>query len=106
MGLALDAAKELAGSCDVRVVSMPSWELFERQDEEYRDSVFPPSVRARVVVEQAVRQGWERYVGASGGVLCMESFGVSAPLKDVEEHFGFTVENVVALAKAQLADKK
>jgi transketolase len=107
VALCLEAYQRLtADGVAARVVSMPSWELFERQDGEYRDSVFPPSVRARVAVEQAVRQGWERYVGASGGVLCMESFGASAPLEDVEEHFGFTVENVVALAKAQMADQK
>jgi transketolase len=107
VALCLEAYQRLtADGVAARVVSMPSWELFERQDGEYRDSVFPPSVRARVAVEQAVRQGWERYVGASGGVLCMESFGASAPLEDVEEHFGFTVENVVALAKAQMADQQ
>ncbi|UCC84125.1 MAG: transketolase [Gemmatimonadota bacterium] len=86
----------------VRLVSMPSWELFERQDEEYRESVLPPAVVARVAVEQAVAQGWERYVGIGGAIVGMETFGASAPIKDVQKHFGFTVDNVVAAAKAQI----
>jgi transketolase len=85
-----------------RLVSMPSWGLFERQDEKYRVSVLPPAVVARVAVEQAVVQGWDRYVGPGGAVIGMETFGASAPLKDVQRHFGFTADNVVAAAKAQL----
>ncbi len=85
-----------------RLVSMPSWELFERQDERYRESVLPPAVTARVAVEQAVAQGWERYVGLGGAVIGMETFGASAPIKDVQSHFGFTVDNVVAAARAQI----
>ncbi len=85
-----------------RVVSMPSWELFERQDRKYRESVLPSSVKARVAVEQAVRQGWDRYVGPSGTVICMETFGASAPIQDVQGHFDFTSEHVVAVAKQQL----
>jgi transketolase len=85
-----------------RVVSMPSWELFERQDQAYRDSVLPPDVTARVSVEMATTFGWSRYVGTSGQSIGMHTFGASAPLKDLQKHFGFTVENVVTAAKQQL----
>jgi transketolase len=85
-----------------RVVSMPSWELFDRQPPEYRDAVLPPSVRARVAVEQASTLGWERYVGASGTVLGMKTFGASAPLKELQRKFGFEPARVVAAAKQQL----
>ncbi len=86
-----------------RVVSMPSWELFERQSQGYRDSVLPPSVTARVAVEQASTLGWSRYVGMHGAILAMNTFGASAPLKVLQQQFGFTRENVVEAAKAQLA---
>jgi transketolase len=86
-----------------RLVSMPSWELFEDQDAGYRDSVLPPGVTARVAVEAGIRQGWERYLGPRGRFVGMSSFGASAPLKDVMRHFGFTVENVVDQAKAAAA---
>lgn len=86
-----------------RVVSMPSWEIFERQDAKYRDEVLPPAVLARVSVEQASPFGWARYVGAQGASIAMMSFGASAPLKDLLKKFGFTVENVVAAAKQQIA---
>ena len=89
-----------------RVVSMPSWELFERQPEEYRQSVLPPSVRARVAVEQASTLGWCRYVGMDGAILGMKTFGASAPLKVLQEEFGFTAGHVVEAAKAQLAKVK
>ncbi|MGY2378450.1 transketolase [Pseudomonas sp. SDO524_S393] len=85
-----------------QVVSMPSWELFEDQDPAYRDSVLPPSVKARVVVEQAGPLGWDRYVGQTGAKVVMNSFGASAPLAKLQEQFGFTVENVVKQAKAQI----
>ena len=88
------------------VVSMPCWELFEHQDQSYRDSVLPPSVRARVAVEMASTFGWERYVGLDGRIVGMRSFGASAPLKDLLKHFGFTVEAVVAAAKDVLARAK
>ena len=68
---------------------MPSWELFDDQPAEYRDSVLPPSVTARVAVEQASTLGWERYVGASGHVIGMKTFGASAPLKELQKKFGF-----------------
>ena len=89
-----------------RVVSMPSWELFEQQSQEYRDSVLPPSVTARVAVEQASKLGWARYAGTNGAILGMNTFGASAPLKVLQKQFGFTKENVVEAAKAQLARAK
>jgi transketolase len=89
-----------------RVVSMPSWELFEQQDEGYRDQVLPPSVTRRVVVEQASVIGWDRYAGTKGDIIGMKTFGASAPLKDLLNKFGFTPEHVYAAAKAQLARKE
>ena len=85
-----------------RVVSMPSWDLFERQDKAYRDEVLPPSVRARVAVEQASVFGWERYTGIDGARIGMHSFGSSAPLKELEKIFGFTPEAVMTAALAQI----
>ncbi len=85
-----------------RVVSMPSWELFERQDAAYKESVFPASVTARVSVEMASMFGWERYVGSKGKIIGMRTFGASAPLKDVLKKFGFETNNVVAAAKEVL----
>ena len=86
-----------------RVVSMPSWELFEKQPAEYRESVLPPSVVARVSVEQAVTFGWCRYVGTTGHSIGMQTFGASAPLKELQKKFGFTPDKVVAAAKEQIA---
>jgi transketolase len=86
-----------------RVVSMPSFELFEQQSQDERDSVIPPEVTARVAVEQAATLGWGRYLGRSGEMIGMKTFGVSAPLKEVQRKFGFTPENVVAVAKQQVA---
>ena len=85
-----------------RVVSMPSWELFERQEQAYRDTVLPPSITARVGVEQASVFGWDRYVGFQGQMIGMTSFGASAPLKELVKKFGFTVENVAQAARDQL----
>jgi transketolase len=81
-----------------RVVSMPSWELFDDQTAEYRDTVLPPSVTARVAVEQASSLGWERYVGTRGRVIGMSTFGASAPLKELQKKFGFEPERVIAAA--------
>ncbi|MGO9006648.1 MAG: transketolase [Beijerinckiaceae bacterium] len=86
-----------------RVVSMPSWELFEQQDQAYRDSVLPPEVTARVSVEAGSVIGWDRYVGATGSRIGMRTFGASAPLRDLMTKFGFTPENILAAAKQQLA---
>ena len=85
-----------------RVVSMPSWEIFEHQSEAYQDSVLPPKVKARVAIEQASTLGWERYVGRSGEVIGMKTFGASAPLKELQRKFGFEPDQVVAAAKKQL----
>jgi len=92
------AAEGIAG----RVVSMPSWELFEQQDQTYRDAVLPQGIRARVSVEAASTLGWERYVGASGAMIGMHTFGASAPYKDLLLKFGFTVEKVVEAARQQI----
>ena len=81
-----------------RVVSMPSWELFDEQPAEYRDAVLPPSVTARIAVEQGAALGWERYVGAKGRMIGMRSFGASAPIADLQRHFGFTPEAIVTAA--------
>jgi transketolase len=86
----------------VRVVSMPSWELFERQDEAYREHVLPDAVTARVSVEAAAL-GWDRYVGRHGAIIAMRSFGLSAPGAVVQENFGFDVAHVLAAARQQLA---
>jgi transketolase len=85
-----------------RVVSMPCWELFESQPMEYRTSVIPPAVTARVAVEQAAAFGWHQYVGPTGQIIAMNTFGASAPLKELQKKFGFSVEAVVAAAKKQL----
>jgi transketolase len=82
-----------------RVVSMPSWDIFEHQPQSYRESVLPPTVTARVAVEQGSVLGWERYVGASGRVIGMKTFGASAPLKELQKKFGFEPERIVATAK-------
>ena len=107
VSLCLMAFEQLAKEgIQARVVSMPSWELFDRQDQAYRDSVLPPSVKARVSVEMGSTFGWERYIGMTGSSIGMRSFGASAPLKDLQKHFGFTVENIVAEAKAQVQTAK
>jgi transketolase len=85
-----------------RVVSMPSWELFDDQPRAYRDSVLPPEVTARVSVEKASTFGWARYVGATGQSIGMHSFGASAPLKELVKKFGFTLEHVVGAARDQV----
>jgi transketolase len=85
-----------------RVVSMPSWDIFECQTQEYRDSVLPPNVTARVAIEQASAFGWERYVGPTGHVIGMKTFGASAPFKELQKEFGFDPARIVAAAKEQL----
>jgi transketolase len=87
----------------VRCVSMPSWELFESLPQAERDAVLPPSITARLAVETGVLQGWERYLGAHGEMLCVERFGASAPAAVVLREYGFSVDNVCARAKAVLA---
>ncbi|MCL2428074.1 MAG: transketolase [Alphaproteobacteria bacterium] len=101
--LCIDAYEKLtAEGVRVRVVSMPSWDIFERQDEAYRRSIFPEQVRARVAVEQAATLGWDRYAGSDGRIVGMHTFGASAPIKALLEHFGFTAETVLAAARDQL----
>ena len=103
IGLAAQAYEELAAEgIKARVVSMPSWELFERQPQEYRDSVLPPDVTARVAIEYASTFGWERYVGLTGAIVAMHTFGASAPLKELQTKFGFTPDKIVEAAKAQI----
>jgi transketolase len=104
VSLCMAARETLAAEgISARVVSMPSWELFDDQDQEWRDSVLPPSIAARVTVEEASPIGWDRYAGRTGIVLGMRSFGMSAPIAVVAEHFGFTVERVVEAAKQAIA---
>ena len=103
LSLCVDAYEKLKGEgVKARVVSMPSWELFEQQDAAYKASVFPPEVTARVAVEMAVPFGWERYTGAKGKLLGMRRLGASAPLKDLLKKFGFSVDDVVAAAREAL----
>jgi transketolase len=89
-----------------RVVSMPSWDLFEKQDKAYRDGVLPPGIKARVTVEQGSVIGWDRYAGASGKIIGMHTFGSSAPLKDLLTKFGFTADKVLAAALRQIEQTK
>ncbi len=104
--LAVEAhEKLLAEGIRSRVVSMPSWEIFDHQTEEYRNSVLPPNVTARVAVEQASTLGWERYIGPSGHVIGMKTFGASAPLKELQRKYGFEPDQVIAAAKKQLGWK-
>jgi transketolase len=98
VSLALAAAKELAKDRVVRVVSMPSWDLFEKQDEAYRRQVLPPDCGARLAIEAGSGMGWEKYVGDRGRVLAVNRYGASAPYKVIAEKLGFTTDNVVKLA--------
>ena len=101
--LCVDAHEKLAAEgIHARVVSMPSWELFDKQSQAYKDEVLPPEVIARVAVEQASTFGWERYTGASGEIIGMRTFGVSAPLRELQKKFGFVPDRIIAAAKAQL----
>jgi transketolase len=103
VGLIAQAADTLRGDgVAVRVVSMPSWDLFEAQPASYREEVLPPAVTKRLAVEAGATQGWDRYVGASGDVLGIDHFGASAPAEVLLKEFGFTVDNVVKRAKALL----
>jgi transketolase len=106
VGLAVGAYEKLVEEgIHARVVSFPSWELFEAQPEEYRHSVLPPHVTARVSVEQASTIGWDRYIGSSGAAIGMHTFGASAPMAALLKKFGFTPEAVVAEARKQAGRK-
>ena len=103
VALAIAAHEQLAeDGVRTRVVSLPSWHMFDRQTEEYRQSVLPPEITARVSVEEASTLGWERYVGSAGAVIGMHTFGSSAPLKDVTGEFGFTPERVAETVRGLL----
>ena len=103
LAMTVDAYEQLtADGVRARVVSMPSMQLFDQQPPAYRDEVLPPSVTARVAVEKASPFGWDRWVGHTGTVIGMSTFGESAPMKVLQAKFGFTTENIVAKARAQL----
>jgi len=103
LSLAVEAHEKLiSGGISSRVVSMASWEIFDCQAQEYRDSVLPPKITARVAIEQASTFGWERYVGAGGRVIGMRTFGASAPLKELQKKFGFEPDQVIATVKQLL----
>ena len=103
VGITLKATDKLeAEGIKVRVVSFPSWELFDRQPKEYRNSVIPPNIKARISVEAGVKQGWEKYTGDYGEAVSIEKFGASAPLNVLMEKYGFTPENIVETAKRML----
>ena len=98
--ICIEAYEKLtADGIKARVVSMPSFELFDQQTETYRNQVLPPNVTARVAVEAGIQQGWEKYLGSYGVFVGMSSFGASAPYELLYEHFGITVENVLKVAK-------
>jgi transketolase len=106
VSLCIDAYEKLkTEGIPARVVSMPCWEIFDRQDAAYKESVLPSSITARVSVEMASTFGWERYVGLKGRKVGMHRFGASAPLKDLLKFFGFTVDVVVAEARKAIAEK-
>ncbi len=103
VGLAMQAREQLnASGTPTRVVSMPCWEFFDAQPQKYRDEVLPPKVTARLAIEAGVSQGWHKYTGDKGDTLCVDKFGTSAPAEDVFRDYGFTVENLVRLAKSLL----
>ena len=100
LSLCVGAYEKLtAEGIKARVVSLPSWELFDAQPQAYRDSVLPPDVTRRVAVELGIDQGWCKYIGRCGRFLGMTSYGASAPVGVLLKHYGFTVENLVKLAK-------
>ena len=103
VAMTVEAYEQLtADGIRARVVSMPSMELFDKQPQSYRDEVLPASVTARVSVEKGTTFGWDRWVGPAGAIIGMSTFGASAPMKVLQAKFGFTPENVVAAARAQL----
>ena len=104
VGVCLAAEERLsADGKKVRVVSMPSWELFDQQDQAYRDSVLPPTLTARVAVEAGIEQGWQKYLGTAGRFVGLSGFGASAPAEELYEHFGITAENVARVANEVMA---
>jgi len=106
VSLAVEAAAILSKETNVRVVSMPSWELFEKQPLAYRNEVLPPACRARVAIEAGSSMGWQKYTGDRGRTVGLDHFGASAPYKVLAEKFGFTVQNVVSVAKEAITANK
>jgi transketolase len=107
LGLAVEAHEQLvAEGIRSRLVSLPSWDIFEHEPQDYRDRVLPPDVKARVAIEQTSTFGWERYVGREGVVIGMGTFGASAPLKELQKQFGFEPGRVVAVEKDVLGRKQ
>jgi len=107
VALAIEAYETLtAEGVRARLVSMPSWELFEQQPQRYRDSVIPPEVTARISLEQGSTMGWAFYHGSSGRAIGMKTFGASAPLKELQKKFGFTSENVLVTARELLSGRQ
>ncbi|GBD86354.1 transketolase 2 [bacterium BMS3Abin03] len=107
VSITIAAANKLNGEgIKTRVVSFPSWELFEQQDNEYKESVLPSNVKARVSVEMGVAQGWEKYIGNYGEAVSIEKFGASAPANVLFEKYGFTVENIISAAHRVLNNIK
>ncbi len=103
VAMTLSAAQKLAEEgISVRVVSLPSWEIFDRQPQEYRNKILPPQITARIAVEAGIKLGWEHYVGLSGKIIGMETFGASAPGPVLYEKFGFTADKIIAAAKELL----
>ncbi|HET6927876.1 MAG TPA: transketolase, partial [Hyphomicrobiaceae bacterium] len=103
VALAIDAYEALRSQgVRARVVSMPSWDIFESQSQSYREGVLPPKIKARLAIEQGSVLGWDRYVGPEGRVIGMKTFGASAPLKELQRKFGFEPERVVSAAKELL----
>jgi len=101
--IAAAGANLAAEGVNVRLVSFPSWELFEMQDQKYREAVLLVSIKARLAVEAGVAQGWERWVGDQGSIISIEKFGASAPYQTIYEHYGLTVENVLSHARVLLS---
>ena len=103
VSIALAAARKLAAdSINIRVVSLPSWEIFDCQPQDYRHSIFPPAITARISIEAGIKLGWEHYVGLKGKIIGMDSFGASAPGPVLYEKFGFTEAKIVEAAKSIL----
>jgi transketolase len=105
VSLAVEAFNQLQSKgINVRVVSFPSWELFEAQSKEYKESVLPKTVKARISIEAGVKQGWEKYIGDFGEAISIEKFGASAPYEIIFKEYGFTTENIVAAVKRVLGN--
>jgi transketolase len=103
VNLILQAAINLeAAGIRTRVVSFPSWELFEKQPAEYRELVLPSDIKLRLAVEAGIEQGWHKWVGDEGQTICMRGYGASAPYKTLFEEFGFTVDNVISVSRKMM----